>query len=207
MNYLAHIFLSGDHPDYQLGGFLGDFVKGPLDGESLRDMRDQWSQELLQGIRLHRSLDAFVDAWSPYQGCIALLGPEYRRWGGVAMDVFFDHLLARQWDNYSDIALSHFSADFYRWSQQRSAQLPASAQQFIERASARDLWNGYADITLFLPVLQRIDQRVRFATNLIETGEQLLDHYDELERRFAEIMPQLIHRAESMRVKLSLPER
>ena len=35
MNYLAHIYLSGECLDTQLGGLLGDFVKGPLPVEWL----------------------------------------------------------------------------------------------------------------------------------------------------------------------------
>lgn len=203
MNYLAHIFLSGDHLDRQLGGLLGDFVKGPLDGESLRHLRQQWSAEVLQGIRLHRSLDAFVDGWAPYQACIELLGPGHRRWGGVAMDVFFDHLLARHWDSYHDTPLQDYSQVFYGWCQQQPGSLPESAQQFMARAAARNLWVGYADLELFLPVLQRIDQRVRFDTNLVAAGQHLLQHYDELERRFAEIMPDLQRNALSMRAELT----
>ena len=30
MNYLSHIYLSGDKLEAQLGGLLGDFLKGPL---------------------------------------------------------------------------------------------------------------------------------------------------------------------------------
>ena len=33
MNYLAHIALAGDNPEYQVGGLLGDFVRGPLIGK------------------------------------------------------------------------------------------------------------------------------------------------------------------------------
>ena len=199
MNYLAHIFLSGDHLDRQLGGFLGDFVKGPLDGESLQAWRECWPDELIQGIRLHRRLDAFVDAWSPYQECVEMLGPDYRRWGGVAMDVFFDHLLARHWGRYSDVYLPDYSAAFYQWCEQRQELMPERAQQFIARARVNDLWVGYGDVNIFLPVLERIDQRVRFETNLVETGEQVLSHYCELETRFLALLPELLRKSEAWR--------
>ncbi len=197
MNYLAHIFLSGDHLDRQLGGFLGDFVKGPLDGESLQAWRECWPDELFQGIRLHRRLDAFVDAWSPYQECVELLGADYRRWGGVAMDVFFDHLLARHWGRYSDVYLPDYSAAFYQWCEQRQELMPERARQFIARARVNDLWVGYGDVNIFLPVLERIDQRVRFETNLVETGEQVLSHYCELETRFLALLPELLRKSEA----------
>jgi len=199
VNYLAHIFLSGDHLDRQLGGFLGDFVKGPLDGESLQAWRARWPDELIQGIRLHRRLDAFVDAWGPYQECVEQLGTDYRRWGGVAMDVFFDHLLARHWGRYSDEHLPDYSAAFYRWCEQRHEHMPERAQQFISRARINDLWVGYGNVDIFLPVLERIDQRVRFETNLVGAGEQVLAKYEELEARFLDLMPNLIGQSEAWR--------
>ena len=54
MNYLAHILLSGDNLDIQVGGLLGDFVKGPLQG--------QYPEKVEQGIALHRKLDVYTDA-------------------------------------------------------------------------------------------------------------------------------------------------
>ncbi|KKM01805.1 hypothetical protein LCGC14_1790730, partial [marine sediment metagenome] len=49
MNYLAHIYLSGDHPEVMVGGLLGDFVKGPL--------RGQLPRAIEEGIALHRKID------------------------------------------------------------------------------------------------------------------------------------------------------
>ena len=39
MNFLAHIYLSGDDPNIQLGNFIGDFVKG-------RNLADQFGHDV-----------------------------------------------------------------------------------------------------------------------------------------------------------------
>lgn len=127
-----------------------------------------------------------------YLACIELLGDSYRRWGGVAMDVFFDHLLARQWQDFSELDLTSFSQSFYDYCLEQQLRLPMSARRFIVRAADNDLFRGYADREIFIPVLQRIDQRVRFDTNLVEAGYAVLDNYSELERRFKPVMQSLI---------------
>lgn len=199
MNYLAHIFLSGPDPEWQLGGFLGDFVKGPLP-EALPDKQgDHWAPGVVSGIQLHRQLDAYVDSWREYQACLEILGRDYRRVGGIALDVFFDHLLVRHWSRFSDVPLSEFSQAFYQLCARHQSRLPESAARFIHRASINDLFQGYGREDMFLPVLERIDQRIRFETNLLPAGEAVLNRYPELEERFLRWMPQLVDKATELR--------
>ena len=87
MNFLAHILLSGSRSDMQIGGFLGDFVKGPLRGE--------FPPEIEAGIQLHRSIDAHTDSLPALQALRALLPLEWRRYNGILSDVLYDHFLAR----------------------------------------------------------------------------------------------------------------
>lgn len=203
MNYLAHILLSGSDPDWQLGGLLGDFVKGPLVPvcpAGLVDRQGQpWAPGVVAGIQLHRQLDAFVDAWPEYLACLELLDRSYRRVGGIALDVYFDHLLARHWSRFSPVALSAFSRDFYDLCSRQHQRLPESAARFMSRAAENDLFQGYGRQSLYLPVLQRIDERIRFDTNLIAAGEQVLQRSAELEQCFLRWMPQLLAKATELR--------
>ena len=50
MNLLAHAVLAGSDPGLVVGGVLGDWIKGPLDGGL--------SDDLSAGVRLHRRIDA-----------------------------------------------------------------------------------------------------------------------------------------------------
>lgn len=203
MNYLAHILLSGSDPDWQLGGLLGDFVKGPLTPASPAGLVDRqgqpWEAGVVAGIQLHRQLDAFVDAWPEYLACLELLDPDYRRVGGIALDVFFDHLLVRNWSRFSPVDLSVFSRDFYQLCARQQRRLPEPAARFMTRAAANDLFQGYGRQSLYLPVLERIDERIRFETNLMAAGEQVLQRAQELEQRFVHWMPQLLVKAAELR--------
>ena len=54
MNFLAHIFLSGNDEEVMIGNFIADAVKG-------RDYLG-YSDGIVKGILLHRRIDAFTDS-------------------------------------------------------------------------------------------------------------------------------------------------
>lgn len=192
MNYLAHVLLSGADPQWQLGGFLGDFIKGPLPvldenyppesiSKSMLDAQgNPWSRSVLQGVVLHRQLDVFTDAHPIYKQCVAKLGSQHRRFASIALDVFLDHLLVRHWSEFHPTSLDKFSREFYGFCSDRSAILPPRAERFIRAAAEHHLFTGYGHWRVFEQVLERIDQRIRFESNLSEVGAEIDRHYDEL---------------------------
>ena len=54
MNFLAHLFLSGENEKVKIGNFIGDFVKG--------NKLEEYDQEIQFGIRLHREIDSYTDS-------------------------------------------------------------------------------------------------------------------------------------------------
>jgi acyl carrier protein phosphodiesterase len=77
-----------------LGGLLGDFVRGPI--ESLA-----YAPQVRRGIGLHRANDVFTDAHPQVRSAKALLPPPYWRYAGIALDMWFDHRLARDFSRWS----------------------------------------------------------------------------------------------------------
>ena len=62
MNYLAHLFLSGDDEELLIGNFIGDSVKG-------NDV-DDFREGVKGGILLHRSIDSYTDAATQVVGLV-----------------------------------------------------------------------------------------------------------------------------------------
>ncbi len=208
MNYLAHVFLSGEDPDWQLGGYLGDFVKGSLEHGSHCEMGQAWALGVVCGMQLHRYIDAEVDRQLYFRKSINSLDPELRRVAGIAMDVFYDHLLARHWDDYCDRPLLQFSRDFYRVCLSQDDRLPESAKYFIGRAAKADLFSGYQNREIYRQVIERISLRLKspvLQKNLIKAGDQILDNYSLIEKGFHKQFPLLIDLAANRRQVLSKP--
>jgi acyl carrier protein phosphodiesterase len=87
MNFLAHALLAGDSPALVVGGVVGDWIKGPLPG-ALPD-------DLARGVALHRAIDTFAETHPAFCLSRARMSPARRRYAGVLVDIFWDHLLAR----------------------------------------------------------------------------------------------------------------
>lgn len=86
MNYLAHAFLSFNHPQVLLGNMISDFVKGQL--------QYQYPAAVQAGIVLHREIDRFTDAHPATKEMAAIFKPQYRLYSGAIADVLYDYYLA-----------------------------------------------------------------------------------------------------------------
>ena len=53
MNFLAHIYLSGENENIKIGNFIADAIKG--------NKYKEYSTEIQQGVLLHRYIDSFTD--------------------------------------------------------------------------------------------------------------------------------------------------
>lgn len=123
MNYLAHILLSGPDSAMQLGNFIGDAVKG-------RAYLD-YPPAMADGIVLHRAIDAFTDNHPAVREAVKALKPHFGRYSGVLLDIWFDHLLASRFGEFSDVSLRKFTRRFY-WAMIRNRRrLPLRIRRFM----------------------------------------------------------------------------
>lgn len=183
MNYLAHLLLSGNNTEMQLGGWLGDFVKGPLKG--------RWPTRVEQGIQLHRRIDSHCDTQPLVQRSISRLGPELRRVGGIAIDLCYDHFLARHWDDYHPLDLDSYCQSIYTLLQERASQLPVAAQRFSDRAQEFRLLESYRELPTLEVALARIAQRLSRPTPLTDCYPRMVEQYAALEADFRQLFPLL----------------
>ncbi len=154
MNYLAHLLLSGRDRDVQVGGLLGDFVKGPLRGE--------WPAAIEQGIHLHRRLDSLCDRHPAFVAASGLLPPPWRRFRGVLLDVYFDHRLASRWREFhGEAPLTDYCDGFYRHLARHRAILPPAARRFCDVAPRLRWLESYAEARALPGMLDNLGRRLR----------------------------------------------
>ena len=101
MNYLAHLYLSGDSDEVLLGNFIGDYVKG--------QKYLHYSDDVQKGILLHRAIDSYTDSHPLVKEVAGFFRPEYGRYAGIVTDVILDHFLACYWRDYSPYSLRQFA--------------------------------------------------------------------------------------------------
>jgi acyl carrier protein phosphodiesterase len=94
VNHLAHALLAAHDDRAIVGALLSDVVKGRGP--------DAYSPAVKAEILLHRHVDVFTDAHPAVRAALARFAPGRRRFAGIALDVHFDHVLARGWARHGD---------------------------------------------------------------------------------------------------------
>ena len=183
MNWLAHLLLSEPTAAFRIGNMLPDMLR-------LSDL-NAMPQEFQGGIARHRAIDSFTDAHPVVRRSIERIQPPFRRWGGVLVDVFYDHFLARDWPLYADVPLDDFAQEIYRDFDLCREHLPAELWARLQQMK-RDNWLcSYREIDGIETALRRIEFRLRKPFALHEATRELEAHYHELADDFREFFPQL----------------
>lgn len=185
MNHLAHLYLSGPDSALRTGGLLGDFVRGRL--------RGAYPSRIEQGIALHRRIDAITDAHPRLREIIRRLPPAHRRWAPVAIDVFLDHLLARDFQAHARESLADFAADALEDLTRYAPLMPESAQRLVTALRTHRTLERYADPAMIPRVLERLSTRTRHSHALLA----LVDDFPIIEAALVDALPIVLSDLES----------
>ncbi|MFZ9982655.1 MAG: ACP phosphodiesterase [Cyclobacteriaceae bacterium] len=184
MNYLAHLYLSGDDPEVRIGNFIGDFVRG-------RTPEQEYPVRMAVGIHLHRNIDAFTDSHPIVRESKLRLRPTYRHYSGVIVDIFYDHFLAKNWDKHHPEPLPDFAMNFYRHADTEAHRLPQKARYVLPFMKKNDWLTNYGNIEGIEKVLGGMARRTPYESGMENASQDLLQYYDLFEREYFEFMPQL----------------
>ena len=184
VNFLAHLFLSGDTPELLVGNLMGDFVKGRLDG--------RFPPGIERGISLHRGIDSFAGQNRHFLRSKRRLDKLFGLYRGVLVDLFYDHFLAAHWEDYADVPFSLFISDAWRVLCEHKPFLPDRLRRIMP-FMFRDWLPSYRDIGGIAVVLHRISCfRLKRANCLGEGAEELSRHYGALYEDFRNFFPELL---------------
>jgi acyl carrier protein phosphodiesterase len=118
MNYLAHAYLSFNHPQILVGNMISDYVKGKTQFD--------YPLQIQHGIQLHRAIDAFTDSHESTRVIKKLFAPTYRLYAGAFADVVYDYFLANDKTKFeSDEALASFCQNTYSILQENKQHFPS----------------------------------------------------------------------------------
>jgi acyl carrier protein phosphodiesterase len=171
LNYLAHLYLARHSDDAMLGALLGDFVK-PHSGA-------QFSAETDMEIVIHRKVDAFTDSHPlVLQAKQSFAGPS-RRYAGILLDVFYDHVLATHWAQYSDVALDQFILRFYQTLRNKAEILPPRLAHAAPYMIEQDWLGSYSTFAGVDIAVRRI------STRLSKNGDVMIEALRDLEANYA----------------------
>ncbi len=123
LNFLAHLHLADPEPGLLLGGIAADFTR-PAELAAL-------PPKVQEGVRLHRLIDSFTDSHPVVRGSVARIAEKYHWFSGIIIDIYYDHILAREWIRYSLETLDNFAIRMYGTLEPLLAEAPSEAAGFI----------------------------------------------------------------------------
>ena len=182
MNFLAHALLAGDRDSDRVGGLLGDFVKGPLPAGL--------PPELADGVALHRAIDSFADRHWAFAASRARVSPARRRVAGVLVDLFYDHLLARDWATHGEGELAAYAASLYRAVRAQAQHLPDAANEVATMMQRGDWLASYRDLAAVGRAIDRMAiHRLRRPNTLGGGIDEFVADADGFAADFASFLP------------------
>lgn len=183
MNFLAHIFLSGNNEPTIIGNFIGDFVKG-------KDL-DQYDEAIRKGILLHRFIDHYTDNHSVVLESKKRLRSKYHHYSPVIIDLYYDHFLARKWDIFSDIPLKSFTRDFYDLTNVYLDIIPQKARHMLTYMKRDDWLYNYQFLDGINRALTGLSRRTTFNSKMEKAVVDLENNYTIFEKEFLSFFPDL----------------
>ncbi len=185
MNFLAHLYLSGNSEQVMLGNFIGDAVKG----KHYRNF-----PELVQkGITLHRFIDHYMDTHPISHKSKILLSDVYGKHAGIIVDIYYDHFLTRNWSRFADIPLREYIYTVYDIMIRNSFLFPPRVKRYFPFFILNSWMESYSCISGIEDILGRMSKRTSLPDQTKAGIEILMDRYLEFEDHFLTFFPEVIH--------------
>lgn len=186
MNWLAHIFLSEQNIDFQMGNFLAD----PLKGKSWEGA----SEDLKKGIKTHILIDSYTDSHP-----LVIQSKNRLREKGllkaIVIDITYDYFLTKNWDMYCNIPFELYTQEFYTEANNRLEHLSFNASKHVNRIIKYQVLHKYQSVQHLKKSFERIDKRLSSkllsrdkASSYFESVEK---NIDDLEEDFLYFFPKL----------------
>jgi acyl carrier protein phosphodiesterase len=176
MNFLAHIYLSGDNDLIKIGNLMADGIRG-------KHFED-YPLEIQKGIILHRFIDTYTDAHLVFRKSTKRLHEKYHHYAGVIVDVFYDHFLAKNWNHYSDEKLEIYVARFYQSLLDNYEFLSERTKGMMPYMINQNWLVSYQTTEGINQILTQMDSRTKNESKMRFATHELIEYYTDFEQEF-----------------------
>ncbi len=191
MNFLAHLYLSGDDQELKIGNFIADSVKGKPSAEL-------YSVGVIRGIQIHRQIDTFTDSHPIVLESIKRLREHHGKYAGVVVDIAYDHFLAKNWSRYSSVELYEYVHDCYLLLLKHKAEFPDKVQRYLPHMVKSNWLYHYKTLEGIDKVYKGMAKRTPFDANMSSAMKDLWMDYEAYENEFTLFFPELIAYVQSL---------
>ncbi|MCI5081641.1 MAG: ACP phosphodiesterase [Saprospiraceae bacterium] len=183
MNFLAHLFLSCQDEELMIGNFIADFIRNREVGA--------YSKGVQQGIRLHRAIDTYTDNHPIVLEGVRRLRKDHSKYAPVVIDVYYDYLLANNWQKYSDESLEVFTARVYEQLMGQLERMPPILQKRLPLMVADNWLVQYGKLAGLSYTFSRMKSRVSKPEMLDAAPDSLMKDLQKYESEFIAFFPDI----------------
>lgn len=173
----------------KIGNFMADGIRGK--------QFEKYPLEIQKGIFLHRSIDTFTDAHPIFRQSTKRLHEKYHHYSGVIIDVFYDHFLAKNWNNYHELDLADFVSEFYQSLDENHSVLSDRAKEIMPYMIQHNWLLSYQTIEGINQILTQMDSRTKNKSNMRYATNELSEFYSEFETEFSGFFEELRRHSEN----------
>ncbi|HLV38458.1 acyl carrier protein phosphodiesterase [Xanthomarina sp.] len=195
MNFLAHIYLSGNNELITIGNFMADGIRG--------NKYTSYPIEIQIGILLHREIDTFTDAHPIVRQSTKRLHENYSHYSGVIVDILYDHFLAKNWSTYSEVPLDIYVQNFYEIINKHFDILPERTQYMMPYMIEGNWLLNYSKIDGIQGVLDGMNRRTKYVSGMNKATVELKKYYKEFEAEFTAFFEELIEFSHLKRLEIT----
>ncbi len=196
MNYLAHITLSGDDPNFLFGNFIGDII--PFKNIALLDKKVRY------GVELHQYIDRITDAHEATKRTVQLFKMDHGLYGPVIVDIAFDHFLFRNWDKYVEEDYGLFCDRKYPQIQSYYSAYQELLPDFVQSMIDSKWLNIYRSIDGLGKVYNSMKRRVSKPEYFDHCIRTIKNNNEKIEENFNELFPFLLEKSREKREEIIL---
>jgi len=180
MNFLGHLYFSNNDLDLMYANLQGDYIKG-------KDL-SHLPEIVQRGSYLHRTIDNYVDTHPSVIELLHMLYPHLPRISGIAVDLYFDHILARDWSKYHDKPLRLFIDEFYQHKPYFVDSFSPDFQFMLEKMKEYDWLYQYQYLSGLSRSSGGLSRRISFENNLHQAPQVFAMLQPEIETAFQKYM-------------------
>lgn len=184
MNLVAHQLLSFNNPLWQIGNHLGEVIKAKR--------YEQYPLPIQKGILLHRLIDTFTDQHEIVKHSSTLLHKDYGKYSPVIVDIFYDFILIKNWNQFCEIPFDDFKNNCYGLFEESMDYYPPKLKKLTKALIQYDWFAAYSTYEGIEKTLKGLSVRTTFQNNMYMAVKDLYMKEAEFETDFLQFYPDLV---------------
>lgn len=184
MNYLAHSLLSSENSDLIVGNFIADHLKN----NELKAI----PEKIKKGVLLHRKIDVYTDSHPLFKLSKRYFYNGFEKHSGVLTDIYYDHLLAQNFNKYHSKELLPYSLEIYAILENHKTSLPNSSLQFLNYIKRNNTFFEYSKTEGVNLVLKHLSHRINHGIDLSKSLPLFIENKEYIEKHFSDFMTDMM---------------